>query len=351
MPRNPYPGKKLHESNNYFETKITFEKIVYNPKLNNIIKPDYQGALNEDKVNSMIKEYIDKPNFFYFKNRIIIGDLNDTWYIIDGQHRVEMCKKIFLEKNINNELIFCWYSFSSENDMRELFTSINKDSTKNRFYINCETFEKIKISEFMKYVNIHWKEYFAKKKSINGKKKTQEEFRDELISINYFKNDKSVQELYKNIHEKNLEFYELNRYNINIKYNKDIFYKEELNSINDKVIICLKRNNFIKWLNDKNEIPFHDYKKEKNKIPSRLKKASWIKEYGDVTDVKCPISFCNNTINCLTANGFQAGHIISEYNNGKIEINNLKPICKNCNSSMGSKNWIDYDPSSLNSYG
>jgi hypothetical protein len=329
MPRNPYPGKKLHESNNYFETKITFEKIVYNPKLNNIIKPDYQGALNEDKVNSMIKEYIDKPNFFYFKNRIIIGDLNDT----------------------NNELIFCWYSFSSENDMRELFTSINKDSTKNRFYINCETFEKIKISEFMKYVNIHWKEYFAKKKSINGKKKTQEEFRDELISINYFKNNKSVQELYKNIHEKNSEFYELNRYDINIKHNKDIFYKEEINSINDKVIICLKRNNFIKWLNDKNEIPFHDYKKEKNKIPSRLKKACWEKEYGEVTNVKCPISFCNNIINCLTANGFQAGHIISEYNNGKIEINNLKPICKNCNSSMGSKNWIDYDPNSLNSYG
>ena len=94
MPRNPYPGRKLQNSLNYFETKVSFDKIVHNIKLQNLIKPDYQGSLSEDRVDSMVKEYISKPSFFYFKNRIVIGDLNDSWYIVDGQHRLDMCKKL-----------------------------------------------------------------------------------------------------------------------------------------------------------------------------------------------------------------------------------------------------------------
>ena len=39
---------------------------------------------------------------------------------------------------------------------------------------------------------------------------------------------------------------------------------------------------------------------------------------------------------------FVAGHIISEYNGGKVEVDNLLPICQPCNSSMGVTNMEDY---------
>ena len=39
---------------------------------------------------------------------------------------------------------------------------------------------------------------------------------------------------------------------------------------------------------------------------------------------------------------FNCGHIIAEANGGGIIVSNLKPICQNCNSSMGTKNMDDF---------
>ena len=291
----------------------------------------------------MIIEYKKNPQYFNFKNRVVIGDLNDTWYIIDGQHRIDMCKELF-NQGYNNYIIFCWYIFTNEKDMRELFISINKDSTKNKFYVESNTFDQIKISEFTKLLQLYYKNYFSKKKTEQGKRKTCEELRDQLISIDFFNNNYTALELLNNLYNKNIQFYELNRYKTNILYNEDIFYKDELDCINDRVIMSLKKNNFIEWLKDEKNLPFHHYKKQKSKISKSLKNACWIKEYKNNLTGICPISFCKNTI---SKDKFQAGHIISEYNCGKTNIDNLKPICSSCNLSMGSNNWIDYDKKSL----
>lgn len=43
---------------------------------------------------------------------------------------------------------------------------------------------------------------------------------------------------------------------------------------------------------------------------------------------------------------FNCGHIIAEANGGEVTVSktvsNLKPICQNCNSSMGTKNMDDF---------
>ena len=39
---------------------------------------------------------------------------------------------------------------------------------------------------------------------------------------------------------------------------------------------------------------------------------------------------------------FNCGHIIAEANGGELIVSNLKPICQNCNSSMGTKNMDDF---------
>jgi 5-methylcytosine-specific restriction endonuclease McrA len=44
----------------------------------------------------------------------------------------------------------------------------------------------------------------------------------------------------------------------------------------------------------------------------------------------------------ITQLSFHAGHVISEKNGGEINVNNLRPICQNCNSSMGTTNMNDY---------
>lgn len=44
----------------------------------------------------------------------------------------------------------------------------------------------------------------------------------------------------------------------------------------------------------------------------------------------------------ISKNNFDCGHVISEKNGGKVELSNLKPICRSCNSSMATNNMNDF---------
>lgn len=45
---------------------------------------------------------------------------------------------------------------------------------------------------------------------------------------------------------------------------------------------------------------------------------------------------------------FNCGHIQAEYKGGDQSIDNLKPICQSCNSSMGTQNMDDFKNQYLN---
>ena len=53
---------------------------------------------------------------------------------------------------------------------------------------------------------------------------------------------------------------------------------------------------------------------------------------------------CNNNIISRFSgnNKFHCGHIQSEANGGSINIENLLPICRTCNTSMGTAHMDDY---------
>ena len=79
-------------------------------------------------------------------------------------------------------------------------------------------------------------------------------------------------------------------------------------------------------------------KYKKQKIPKALKQQVWLNTYGKKFESKCYIIWCNNKINCFT---FDCGHNIPESKGGKLEISNLKPLCRNCNLGMGNQYTID----------
>lgn len=87
---------------------------------------------------------------------------------------------------------------------------------------------------------------------------------------------------------------------------------------------------------DNDEFKFNRKKNYKNKyISSTVKRLVWNKWIGEeIGKNKCLC--CNVTY--ITQLSFHAGHIISEFNGGETIVSNLKPICQNCNSSMGTKN-------------
>jgi hypothetical protein len=98
-------------------------------------------------------------------------------------------------------------------------------------------------------------------------------------------------------------------------------------------VINLDIKSIIKDFNENKHL--YDKPKKKKAIPSAIKKLVWNTHIG-----KAKCLCCKTT--AITQMSFNCGHIIAEANGCEIIVSNLKPICQNCNSSMGTKNMDDF---------
>ena len=80
-----------------------------------------------------------------------------------------------------------------------------------------------------------------------------------------------------------------------------------------------------------------EHKDHKESIPKRVRELVWTTHNGETFKHKCFVSWCDNNINVFN---FQVGHDIPESKGGTLDIDNLKPICGNCNLSMSNKYTI-----------
>lgn len=80
-------------------------------------------------------------------------------------------------------------------------------------------------------------------------------------------------------------------------------------------------------------------KTTKKKISATLKRLVWNTNIGEeIGKTKCLC--CKSTD--ISQMSFHCGHVVAEANGGQLIVSNLKPICQNCNSSMGTKNMNDF---------
>lgn len=80
-------------------------------------------------------------------------------------------------------------------------------------------------------------------------------------------------------------------------------------------------------------------KYKKKSIPLVLKRKIWDYWVGEsVGKTKCPCCKLSD----ITQMNFACGHIIPESQGGNLTVQNLKPICGSCNSSMGTQNMHDF---------
>lgn len=77
----------------------------------------------------------------------------------------------------------------------------------------------------------------------------------------------------------------------------------------------------------------------KKSIPIAVKRLVWNKYIGeDIGKSKC---YCCK-LSYITQLSFHCGHVVAEKNGGDINVDNLRPICQSCNSSMGINNMDHY---------
>ena len=77
---------------------------------------------------------------------------------------------------------------------------------------------------------------------------------------------------------------------------------------------------------------------KKKVISKKLREEVWLKHFGKTFSSKCPIQWCTREISVFS---FEAGHNIPESKGGRTTIDNLIPICGDCNRSMGDRFTID----------
>jgi 5-methylcytosine-specific restriction endonuclease McrA len=110
-------------------------------------------------------------------------------------------------------------------------------------------------------------------------------------------------------------------------------YEEELKIYQDKLLELNQKPTKPK------KQPKEKSKPKKKTISSTMKKLVWNTNIGeDIGKTKCLC--CKSTD--ITQMAFNCGHVISEHNGGETIVSNLKPICQNCNSSMGTKNMNEF---------
>lgn len=75
-------------------------------------------------------------------------------------------------------------------------------------------------------------------------------------------------------------------------------------------------------------------RRKKKAIPSLMRTQVWNRWIGiDRGQVKCP--YCQ--INNITPFFFECGHVLAEARGGEVTIENLRPICRECNVKMATQ--------------
>jgi 5-methylcytosine-specific restriction endonuclease McrA len=91
--------------------------------------------------------------------------------------------------------------------------------------------------------------------------------------------------------------------------------------------------------NNSNDVTVAVVRKRKKTIPATIRKLVWNTHIGEqIGKAKC---LCCNVTD-ITQMSFNCGHIVAEANGGETIVSNLKPICQNCNSSMGTKDMNEF---------
>jgi hypothetical protein len=344
-------GKNIKKNTDTSYIKsISINKIKYHYENGDLILPDFQRELNKEKIDEMKINMKSQNKLILFSSMvnpiqlatIKISENKFKHLVIDGQHR--LMALVALNKKMDDicfefHIIIC----HNEKEAIKQFKSCIKGQENNYLIskeILNEHFRESIPYRFYNYLKEDYEIYFSK--STNDKSYYKMEvFLLELKEKEFFTMSNSFSTLKKYFEKKNEEFYNKEYSSLINRGLTDLFYKKELIALENKVIFSLKNSNFIDYLIDnENETNVkHKYKKVKAKIPQKLRLKTW-NNFSKNDSSKCPISFCEEII---SINNFDCGHMTSEFNGGMIELNNLIPLCKNCNVTMGTNNITQFD--------
>ena len=189
--------------------------------------PDFQTDLNNDKIDEMLETYRKNPQFLLSKMILTVAIIEDLagkhYYLMDGQHRLEMCCILNNKEHENDKMYVVFYHIYSEEQFIQLFDELNKDSYKSREYVSMSIFKKQLYVTLKDKLVEKFKDCYALKLSKTSHLYTviefvnrlaQYDFIDKYISDNSIDNfnHEHIYKIIKYISDKQKKFYKLAQY-------------------------------------------------------------------------------------------------------------------------------------------
>jgi hypothetical protein len=335
--------------NNTIMKKMSTTKI----QQMNILKPDIQRIIDNIKVQDIVNMqliYFKKYLCFNFNasGPLNIHVLEGKYYLLDGQHRLAALDYLYKNHSHNIEVYIILVNVDSCEELEFNYNMINNNTPLPDF----SSFHNIN-KQIPETVAVNFQQMYPKMWSASTRSRRPH------IFFNHFQESLAYICEKVNITDVHILQDLITNYNDKIsKWDANIVKKNF--NVNDKMFNVAVEQGFYMGLISHQSCEEYGYQwakkiveditgetikstssyaKKKKNIPKKVKNDAWDQYVGKTVAIsKCLC--CKKTE--INAKDFVAGHIISEFNGGQVTIDNLVPICQQCNTSMSVTNMEEY---------
>lgn len=311
-----------------------------------IITPAIQRNILPNQVMKMrehIQHMFKQKKYPYF-GVIDVVRFNNTLFCVDEQHRLKALEEEYKENGINIPINFIEYIVTSKDELFDVFKIRNSNIALSEYlFDNTNENKKNLLKKIQEYIQT--KKGFTNKSNRPNIK--TDDYMNVLTKSKLFKHIHTLNDFIKiynwiNMHNKKkiqdniyIKKYKITDkmckiWNENLNYHGiDLhfpFFNEDLNDDILNRIIC--NDDYMDIDDEKETIEI-----KRKKFTASERAGIWNKYIGlKIGEINCP--YCHNFKIYQTK--YVVGHVISLFNGGGNEIENVRPICDICNSSMSS---------------
>jgi hypothetical protein len=325
----------------------------YNKSIDDIkyVIPDIQREIKHENIQKIIdfqQEYYNLHDTYCLNHTISIGIDLDTSisYLLDGQHRMKAyiyLRKLFPERKMT--ITIDTYYCNGMDNINKTYKYINTHTPNDITVLGIDKYQILQT--FEKLLCRQFKNYFKSSRRPYRPNLNIDSIKEYIINEDILEKCqiKTGEELFNNVIELNRYYSEIDPKLFGTWQIKD-YQKliEKINSFENKLYLGMYGNfEWIDRITDKyiHKINYKDIQHVCNnwrpKITKKLKEMVWKSTNGNITDGKC---YCCEDE--LKYEHFECGHIIPVSLGGKTNLENLKAICRTCNTDMKLMNLEKY---------
>ncbi len=286
----------------------------------NVEIPNFQRTYSEKRVEFFFEQLIEE--FEQRSDILCLGTLNivklqDKYYILDGQHRyLAYCRleeEYDLEEFTNFRVLVLIRDATSETEMIHYFRQLNTHYVSPEFQENIMSDTTLSTSTMLKeYIQTNHASFISHAE------------KPKYPNVNL---DSFVSFVLKRFPEKTMElFIKENEY---MRNHLQIYETQKYHKITQKGTLYYVH-------------VYHSSRAsntERQTIPSSLRRQVWENHCNSTETLTSECYVCRYKI---TYHDFECGHILAVANGGRNTLENLRCICRACNSNMGTRSLEDF---------